>query len=479
MTADGTNLVSTMTQPSYDVLVVGGGGAGLAAAVTAAEAGARVLIVEAGDHLGGSTELAAGVFMAAGTPAQVELGYPEDSINGFFDYYMTFNRWDTDPATARRFCDRALPTMQWLTSHGVSFPAIGVSRSGLEPVPLSHRPVGEGKAIVDALRSAAAVLGVDVALGHRVQTLVVQDGRVCGVQANGEEVTGAAVILTTGGFGQNAALVRQHIPDALMGGGELWAPGAATDVGDGLALGEQVGAATGGRNHGDLLLTGGLINQLEPRVPGWLVFVNQQGRRFVNELAPYHVITPLTIANGGSCWAVFDDDACRNARATSDAWGAGTWTADTLLAGADDGRVLRSPTVSELADLMKVPGALLQSTFDRYNADYRAGVDTHFLKEPTVMRPIETAPFYALKLRPSVVALTGYGLRIDADARVLGAADDRPIPGLYAGGEVTGNVIGPQYLGNGNAISNALIFGRIAGQTAAADKHATSVSTSK
>ncbi|MDT5058871.1 MAG: fumarate reductase flavoprotein subunit [Mycobacterium sp.] len=461
----------------FDVIVVGGGGAGLAAAITAAEAGASVLIVEWADHLGGTTELSGGVYMAAGTAAQIERGFAGDTVDAFFDYFMTFNRWHTDAATTKRFCDRALPTMQWLIAHGVSFPAEGLFRAGLEPVPRSHCPLGGGKAIVGALSAAAGRLGVDVALGKRVSGLKVAAGRVCGVQANGEEVTGASVIVTTGGFSQNFDLVRQHFPDARMGGDNLWAPGAATNQGDGLTLGEQVGAATAGRNHGDLLLSAGLIDQLEPQIPGWLVLVNQEGRRFVDELAPYNVITPLTMANGGSCWAVFDDDACRTAGGVrAGSWGAGTWTADMLAAGVTTGQVLRAPTVGELAGLMQVPPAVLQSTFDRYNADCQAKIDSKFFKDATAMRSIEKAPFYAVKLRPSVVAVTGYGLRIDADARVMGAADDHPIPGLYAAGEATGNVLGPQYLGGGHAIGSALIFGRIAAQTATADAHAMSSS---
>lgn len=451
----------------FDVIVVGGGGAGLMAAVTAAEAGATVLIVEASDHLGGTIEISGGVFMAAGTDAQVECGYPGDSAEAFFDYYMTFNRWNTDVAITKRFCDGALPTMRWLMSLGVGFPAGGLYRAALEPVPRSHRPDGGGRAIVRALHAAAGRLAVDVALGRRVQGLVVETGRVCGVQADGEEVTGRSVIVTTGGFSWNPALIRQHLPDAHLGDDEFWAPGIGTDVGDGLALGAQAGAATAGRNHGDILLSAGLVHEMEPRIPGWLVLVNQEGRRFVDELAPYNVVTPLTMASGGSCWAVFDDDALRNARGVSaGAWGAGTWTTETLRRGLAQGRVLRAPTVRGLAALMNVREAALRSTLDRYNGDCRAGADSRFGKEPAVLRPVEKEPFYAVRLLPSVVVLTGYGLRIDADARVLNETDDRPIPGLYAAGEVTGNVLGPQYLGSGHAIGSALTFGRIAGQTA-------------
>jgi succinate dehydrogenase/fumarate reductase flavoprotein subunit len=188
-------------------------------------------------------------------------------------------------------------------------------------------------------------------------------------------------------------------------------------------------------------------------------------------LAPYTVLTPVTISHGGSCWVVFDDEALRNARGNpGGAWGAGTWSTDTLLTAVSDGKVLKADSVTALAAAAGLPSAALAATVERYNQDCLRGLDSEFFKDPAQLTPIRSAPFYALELRPSIVALTGYGVRIDPDARVLGSADSRPVPGLYAAGEVTGNVLGPQYLGGGNAIGSAMIFGRIAGQSAVADQ---------
>jgi fumarate reductase flavoprotein subunit len=129
--------------------------------------------------------------------------------------------------------------------------------------------------------------------------------------------------------------------------------------------------------------------------------------------------------------------------------------------------VLTAGTVAGLAGVTRMPPVTLAATIDRYNEDCRAGTDTRFGKDPSVMRPIATPPFYAVRLQPLVVAVTGYGLLIDADARVLRETDGEPVDGLFAAGEVTGNVIGAQYIGGGNAIGSALIFGRIAGRAAA------------
>jgi fumarate reductase flavoprotein subunit len=463
-----------MAALDFDVIVVGGGGGGLAAAATAAEAGASVLVAEAAPGIGGATALSGGSFMAAGTPVQAAAGYPDDTADEFFDHYLTFNRWQADPAVARRFCEQATPTMAWLAGLGVEFRPENLYRAGRERVPRTHRPTGGGLAIVEALHRACRASGVEFALGNRVDDLIVRDGRVTGVRSRGEELTADAVIITTGGFGSNPALVAEHFPDAGSAGGEVWSPEPATCVGDGLRLGAQAGAAAGGRNRGELLLSTGFAQNLEPFVPGWLVYVTPDGRRFVNEAAPYTVITPTLLTRASWCWAILDDAARSSATAPVDTrWGMGSWIGDVLLAETRNGRVLTADTLVGLAAVTQMPPVTLAATIDRYNSDCRAGVaDSRFGKDPGVMKPVATPPFYAVRLRPLVVAVTGYGLQIDAEGHVLREADGEPVPGLYAAGEVTGNVIGAQYLGGGNAIGSALIFGRIAGRAAAADRAA-------
>jgi fumarate reductase flavoprotein subunit len=452
----------------FDVIVVGGGGGGLAAAAAAAESGASVLVAEAAPAIGGATALSGGSFMAAGTPVQAAAGYPDDSVDEFFDHYLTFNRWDADPVVARRFCEEAAPTMAWLTGLGVEFRPENLYRAARERVPRTHRPTGGGLAIVEALHRACQASGVEFALGNRVDELIVTGGRAVGVRARGEELTAHTVIITTGGFGSNPALVAEHFPDSERGGGEVWSPEPATCIGDGLRLGAGVGAATAGRNRGELLLGTGFARDLEPFVPGWLVYVTPDGRRFVDEHAPYTVITPRLLNRADWCWAVLDEAAREAATAPVDArWGMGSWIGDVLLAEARNGRVLTAGTVAGLAGVTRMPPVTLAATIDRYNEDCRAGADTRFGKDPSVMRPIATPPFYAVRLQPLVVAVTGYGLLIDADARVLRETDGEPVDGLFAAGEVTGNVIGAQYIGGGNAIGSALIFGRIAGRAAA------------
>jgi fumarate reductase flavoprotein subunit len=461
-----------MPDIDYDVVVVGAGGAGLAAAVSAADAGASVLLVEAADRVGGSTALSGGSFMAAGTAQQAAAGYPDDSAAEFFDYYLTFNRWDVDPGFVRMFTERAAPTLTWLESLGVEFRPERLYRAGRERAPRSHRPTGAGRAIIDALRSAVNNRSVDLALGNRVEDLLIEEqGRVSGVRARGDEVRAWSVVLTTGGFARNPQLLARYFPDATRAGEDVWSPAAPTCVGDGLRLGESAGAGTTGTNHGELITSTGFSRDLEAFPPGWLVYVSQAGRRFVDECGPYTVVTPLALARGDSYWAVLDDAACQSAAPDPNSpTGAGSWVTDRILEQVAAGRVRKASTIAELAAVTGIDEAGLTGTIARYNADCAAGFDSQFCKDLKAMKPVSAPPFYAVRMRPLVVAGTGYGLRIDPHAHVLSGDTGAVIPGLYAAGEVCGNVLGPQYLGGGNAVGNALIFGRIAGQTGASDQ---------
>jgi fumarate reductase flavoprotein subunit len=461
-----------MTELDYDVVVIGAGGAGLSAAATAAQGGARVLLVEAAGQVGGATALAGGSFMAAGTSVQAEAGHIGDSAEEFYDYYLALNQWEVDPPVVRRFCERATPTLDWLVETGIEFTPAGLYRAQLERFPRSHRPVGAGKAIVDALHRACLDAGVDIAVGQRVDGLSMSGGRVRGVRAGGEEVTAGAVVLTCGGFGADPDLLAAHLPELAAAGDWVWSPTAPTCVGDGLRLADPVGAATTGTGRGEVLLTPGFGRDLEPFLPGWLVLVNAEGRRFVNEAAPYAALSRMVSAQGGRCWVVLDESMRRTAagNAASAAFGSGTWNPDYLQARIDEGRIPTGASLAELAAALGMPAAMLEATVARYNADIAAGRDdSRFGKPAADMKPFAGGPFYGVEMRAAVVALTGYGLRIDPDARVLRATDDEPVPGLYAAGEVTGSLLGPLYLGGGNAVGNALVFGRIAAQSALAE----------
>lgn len=454
--------------PDYDVVVVGAGGAGLSAAIAAHDAGRSVLVVDGATAPGGSTAVASGSFLAAGTAVQAEAGIDADSPDELFRFWMLACQWQADPAIVRRFCDQAPATLSWLRDLGVAFRPENLRATPLAGFPRAHRPDGGGQAIVDTLVRGCRDRGIDVALGNKVDRLVTAGGRVVGVSARGESLGAGAVVLATGGFARNPAMLAEHFPDTAIGGDGLWSPAPETCQGEGIALAVAAGAATDGTNRGEMVLSNGLLREFEPYRPGWPMFVNGAGRRFVSEVAPNAVMLGVFKYQDGPVWAVFDHAACAGGLQQVDSmYAAPSWSIDAVERGVGSGQVVAAPSIADLAATIGAPVTTLAATVQRYNDHVAAGIDTDYLKPAGDLAPVVTAPFYAVRVRPMIVPVTGYGVRIDADARVQGTGG-RPVDGLYAAGEVTGSVFGSQYVSHGQAVATAIVFGRIAGETSAA-----------
>jgi fumarate reductase flavoprotein subunit len=142
------------------------------------------------------------------------------------------------------------------------------------------------------------------------------------------------------------------------------------------------------------------------------------------------------------------------------------WNADVVEQMVQAGKVRRSDSVAGLAAALGLPVEPFEGTVARHNAQVAAGEDPDYLKDPKFLEPIAVPPFYGAEIRPATVCFTACGPRIDRDARVL-TATGAPVPGLFAAGECTGGVIGPAYVGSGNSYANCVVFGRVAGSSAA------------
>jgi fumarate reductase flavoprotein subunit len=460
-----------------DVLVLGSGAAGLSAALAAREAGAtRVLISEAGGEVGGSSRLSGGIVMGSGSSLQRAAGI-EDSPADLFHEYMQLQRWDVAAGPVRRFAERSGATIDWLAAHGVPFfPRLIFG--GDERAPRSHCVDGGGQALVDALHRACDAAGIDIALGRRVDRLLVEDGAVVGAAVGDDELRAGAVVIATGGFGASKALLERYFPSA-WDAERTWYIGSDGAVGDGIVLGEQVGAQLAGHDRGLRTLGPGRTFLNEAFLPGWTVLLDATGRRFADETAPYGILDGLVRTHGNAA-AVLLDHACLHPPADlTDRYRncyKQVWPnhppfqprhyrsdiMDTLLA---DGRAVAADSPAALGSAVGLPA--LAGEVARYNAHCDAGEDADFGKKPQFLLPLRTAPFYAVPVRPVTVNVTGTGLRIDAAARVLGA-EGRPVPGLFAAGECVGGLLGPVYMGSGNSLGLAAGVGRIAGEEAAA-----------
>ena len=458
-----------------DVLVIGSGAAGLTAALSAHENGAAsVLVAEAEGVLGGSSRLSGGLMMGAGTRYQKALGIDDDADLLFHDY-MQLNQWKVESAVVRRLADRCGPTVEWLGDLGVAFYDQLVF-GGDERLPRVHCPIGRGQAVVDVLVRHCRDAGVEFALGRRVDRLLVEAGAIIGVGVGDDTITAHSVVIASGGFGNDPDKLRAYFPSAADTGW-AWYIGADGSRGDHLDLAAQVGAQVTGFNRGLRLLHPDFDLIYEAYLPGWLVLVDRQGRRFCDETAPYGIMDGLIQEHGDVAYAVFDHAVLESATAAGRARYKQTipgstkkqsphWNTDIVAAMIETGKVQRADSVAGLAAALGVDADRLAGSIDRYNAAAAAGEDTDYLKDPKFLEPISTAPFYAAEIRPATVCFTACGVRTDRDAQVL---DDfgAVLPGLFAAGESVGGIVGPRYVGSGNSYANCVTFGRIAGAMAA------------
>jgi fumarate reductase flavoprotein subunit len=469
------DVVNTRDDVDYDVVVVGSGVAGLAAALEASTAGQRVLVAEGESTLGGSSVLSGGIIMAAGTSLQRQAGI-EDSVDELYHDYLLFNQYAVAPPLARRLALGSGPAVEWLRSLGVEFHS-ELMFAAEERVPRSHVPVKAGYGVVKVLSQALEQRpAVDIALGRRVNRLLSRGGRVMGVAVDDDEVRSGAVIIATGGFGASPALWSEHLPSFAAGGGAAWYIGAPGARGDAFALGAQARADITGHDRCLVLPTPGFSSNLEVYFPGWLVMVDRAGARRVDESTSYAVME-LAHKRYGPQFAIFDDNAKKAAQphlppeykqhipGLDPKRMPSNWTEPIIDEMVGTGKVKRARTLEDLARLLSIDPSGLRASVERYNAAAQAGEDTEFFKDPKFLRELSTPPYYGVELRLGILALTSKGLRIDADARVLDRGGT-PIPGLFAAGECTGGVLGDVYVGSGNSYSNCLVFGRTAGQTA-------------
>lgn len=464
-----------MSDVDVDVVVVGSGAAGLVAALTAVERGAlRVLVAEAEGIVGGSSRLSGGLIMGAGTRYQAAAGI-DDAPDELFHDYMQVNRWRVDAATVRRFCEESGPVVEWLGDLGVDFHDELV-KAGDERTARVHVPVGNGQAVIDVLHRHCRERGIDIALGQRVDRLLVDDaGSVCGVAVADDEITAGAVVIATGGFGNAPDKVAEHFP-SVAATGWAWYIGADGARGDAIDLAGQVDAQLVGHDHGLRLLHVDFDRNYEALLPGWLVLVDADGHRFVDETAPYGVLDAVAREHDDRAFVVFDATSLARTRD----WGVDQfaypipghqrplskhWNPELVAQMVQSGAARSSDTVAGLAEALGVDAAGLAGTIERYNGFAADGVDRQCGKAARFLHPVANAPFYGAELRPATLCTTAFGLRITPDAEVLGR-DDRPIPGLFAAGECTGGVVGPNYFGSGNNYANCCAVGRIAGRSA-------------
>lgn len=467
-----------------DVLVVGFGIAGACAAISAAEAGARVLVVERASAPGGSSALSGGeVYLGGGTSVQKACGF-EDTADDMFAFLRAALGPHSDEEKLRAYCDGSADHFRWLVDHGVDFqPSLYDAPSWMPPTtdglmwlgenswpfdtlatpaPRGHRPPAPyfaGKVLMEALVAAAQQAGVRTVVDTRVTDLVVEGGRVVGVRTRqyGEERVLRArrgVVLTTGGFVDNEEMLADHAP-ALLGRGKV---SDGLDDGSGILMAQAVGAATRRMHAHEVALT------VLPALAARGILVNARGQRFVNEDTYPGTVSHAAVAHQPAPYWVIVDEACFEEVPEDDLWGVRpSHVAETL---------------PELEEELGMPPGALEATVTVYNDFAARGEDPHFHKAARWLRPLE-APFAAVDVaagfnpggRDSAAAGEGVagftlgGLRTDVDGAVQSLAGGA-IPGLWASGRVTSGIHGDGYI-SGTSLGDGSFFGRRAGRAAA------------
>ena len=494
-------------EATYDVVVLGGGGAGLTASITAAQNGAKVILVEKAGSLGGNTLIAGQGFNACDPERQANTEMSEallgelksyldldpadfgafaevlETVKGqindyiasgsttLFDSpelhmlhtYMGGKRTGLDGTViepdlelARTFATNALDALEWAESIGAQWNDTTSTILGAM-WPRSHG-LANGN-VITILTDAAKANGVEIVTDTRANELIVESGKVVGVKATtseGANVTlhaNSGVVLATGGFSANAPMVVEYnnywpgLSDTMP------STNAPTITGDGIVMAKAIGADLVGMGFAQLMpsshpvdgsLFSGIWGSAETQV-----FVNKEGKRYVNEYAERDVLSKAALEQtDGIFYIICDNKIAKNAD----------------VAGMEaKGNVVVADTLAELAEKLGIPADTFVETIERYNSFVDAQKDDDFGK-PLFGEKIDEAPFVATPRSPSLHHTMG-GVKIDTNTHVI-STEGNVIDGLYAAGEVTGGLHAGNRLG-GNAMTDFLVFGRIAGENAA------------
>jgi fumarate reductase flavoprotein subunit len=469
-----------------NVVVVGSGGAGMTAALTSAEGGAKVLLFEKRRTPGGTSNLPRGGIFAVESKMQLEKNYPftKDQV---FESFMDFTHWRVDAKLVRAFIDKSADTIEWLERQGVEF-------LELPSIPSPHLPggyatghpiKGQGAALMRVLRTRAEERGIEVHLATAVKKIVMDRGRVAGVMAEGRsgriKVEAKAVVIATGGFSSNRAMMKKYCGFDLRT--NLFPLFDLKLTGDGIKMAWEVGAAPDAM--GPQLIFGipgsGFFETQLPIIQGQpYLWINQEGERFINEEI---IRNPVFAGNAiarqkNKCAFLIFDANTKNHMEQEGVDYFNIFFPDSKLNNLEgqiktlidkrNKNVFVADSLEALAKKIRVNPGLLRKTVEEYNRFCEKGHDDHFNKNPKYLRPVQEPRFYAFRIFPSMYGTLG-GIKINERTEVLNK-ENLVIPGLYAAGydacAIFGNPPDYNFYTPGSTFSFALNSGRMAGENA-------------
>jgi fumarate reductase flavoprotein subunit len=440
--------------PRYDVVVIGSGGTGLAAAIQASDRDASVLIVEKMPTIGGNTIKASVGMNAAGTRFQKLKGI-NDCKEKFYQESLKGGHGTNNPELLRRFVDNAAEAIEWLADRNILLNDITIT--GGMSTDRTHRPADRsavGGFLISGLVRNINQRNIDVMLETDVLEILMENGAVSGLRVQNDEneiltIYANSIVVATGGFSANQEMVVKYRPD-LQGFVTTNHKGA---TGSGIALLEAIGAGT--VDMGEIQIhptveqsTSYLIS--EAIRGGGAILVNQKGERFFNELGTRDKVSAAIIGLPEHyAYIIFDEQVRLNNKA-----------ADEYIS---KGFVVSDDSPRKLAEKLGLDMHAFLATLERYNGFVEKQYDEDFGRTTALRHPIHEGPFYAIRIAPGVHHTMG-GITINANSEVVDI-NQKVIPGIFAAGEVVGGLHGSNRIG-GNAVADIIIFGTMAGRNA-------------
>ena len=435
-----------------DIIVIGGGGAGLSAAITAAEQGKSVVLLEKLGFLGGSTLLSGGGLLFC--TDENDDGVPL-TVDKLVDYSNLRTEGHHDEKLVRAVGEMSIEVMDWLEDMGVKWTDVSTEIVG-ETMRIKTGDyngvmyLGGGAGVIQPMEKKARELGVKILLNTSGTELITNDaGTVVGIKAEKKDggivsCKGNAVILATGGYARNKEMVQRFAPllnDVLP----IVNWSTIGNTGDGIRMAEAIGAGIVAEGE---TANGNQASDLRTPYIAEL-FVNKEGVRIDNEVEHYGRLSGSQFKKASSAYfKIFDG------KATGDFEGA-----------IADGECYKGDTIEELAAAAGIDKATFASTVKRYNDLCEKGIDEDYGKPADFLNGLTQPPFYAVNTPMQIVSTYG-GIHINADAEVLDNSGN-VIPGLYAAGETAnGTIFYKEYTSSGLAIQHAVSTGRIAANTA-------------
>ena len=456
--ADGVSFAA-----ETQILIVGAGACGHAAALAATDAGAEVVMLERDPVPAGSTALSSGMIPACGTRFQAAKGV-DDNVDRFATDILTKNHHETDTALVRVVCEESGPAIEWLVdAHGIDLVLVdSFLYPGHSCLRMHATPKLTGADLIGQLLTAAERAEIDTLCDAHTTTLYADaDGRIHGVgivrpDGQTENIGCGTLILACNGYGGNADLIGKYIPDMR----DALYFGHVGNQGDAILWGEALGASLADlgafQGHGSVASPEGILISWALMVEGGIL-VNNRGERFTNEHDGYSEQGRRVMAQpDGIAWCIYDQRLHELGMTLPDYRDA-----------HDIGAVRQASSWPELAELCKLPADALEATLSTV-AGYVGGHDSDLLGRDFTAKPALETPCYAIRVTGALFHTQG-GLEIDTRARVL-SRDGKPFDNLFAGGGAARGLSGPSDWGylSGNGLLTAVTLGRIAGREAAA-----------